>query len=83
MLAKHRSPKPKSADRHRGPRPIKENIMSNGGKGSTPRPFSVDRETFEQNWDSIFKKPKKKTEAEQQAEAWLKNEYYDLDIDID
>lgn len=24
------------------------------GKGSSPRPFSVDRETFEHNWDVIF-----------------------------
>lgn len=28
------------------------------GKGDTPRPFSVDRETFESNWDRIFSKPK-------------------------
>ena len=26
------------------------------GKGSKPRPFSVDRETFDNNWDQIFKK---------------------------
>jgi capsular polysaccharide biosynthesis protein len=31
--------------------------MSDGGKGSAPRPFSVDRKTFENNWDMIFKKP--------------------------
>lgn len=30
--------------------------MSDGGKGSSPRPFSVDRETFNNNWDKIFKK---------------------------
>lgn len=30
--------------------------MSDGGKGSVPRPFSVDRDTFEDNWDKIFKK---------------------------
>jgi hypothetical protein len=28
------------------------------GKGSKPRPFSVDRKTFESNWDRIFKKKK-------------------------
>jgi hypothetical protein len=27
--------------------------MSNG-KGDTPRPFSVDQETFNNNWDRIF-----------------------------
>jgi len=30
------------------------------GKGSNPRPFSVDRKTFDNNWDRIFnKKPAK------------------------
>ena len=32
--------------------------MSDGGKGSAPRPFSVDQQTFENNWEAIFgKKP--------------------------
>jgi hypothetical protein len=26
------------------------------GKGDTPRPLSVNRKTFENNWDLIFKK---------------------------
>ena len=26
------------------------------GKGSRPRPFSVDRKTFNNNWDKIFKR---------------------------
>lgn len=30
--------------------------MSDGGKGSRPRPLSVDAQTFSNNWDSIFKK---------------------------
>ena len=30
--------------------------MSDGGKGSNPRPFSVDQKTFDSNWDNIFKK---------------------------
>jgi len=29
--------------------------MSDGGKGSAPRPFSVDKKTFDDNWDRIFK----------------------------
>lgn len=33
--------------------------MSDGGKGSAPRPFSVDRKTFEDNWDKIFKRHEK------------------------
>lgn len=30
--------------------------MSNGGKGSAPRPYSVDQKTFDNNWDRIFGK---------------------------
>ena len=30
--------------------------MSDGGKGSAPRPKSVDSETFSNNWDAIFGK---------------------------
>jgi len=30
------------------------------GKGSKPRPVSVDRETFDSNWDRIFNKDKNK-----------------------
>jgi hypothetical protein len=30
--------------------------MSTGGKGSRPRPFSVDQKTFDSNWDAIFKR---------------------------
>ena len=30
--------------------------MSDGGKGSAPRPFSVSKEEFDNRWDSIFKK---------------------------
>ena len=32
--------------------------MSDGGKGSAPRPFSVDKKTFNDNYDQIFKKSK-------------------------
>ena len=28
------------------------------GKGSAPRPYSVDQDTFSNNWDTIFKKEK-------------------------
>ena len=27
------------------------------GKGDTPRPKSVDDDTYAQNWDAIFRKP--------------------------
>ena len=45
------------------------------GKGSKPRPFSVDQETFNSNWDSIFKK---KPVQDKFDEAIMKNEYYDV-----
>ena len=37
-------------------------------KGSTPRPYSIDLNTFNNNWDSIFRKPDPKTIEDQQAE---------------
>lgn len=40
--------------------------MSDGGKGSTPRPFDVDYDTFSNNWDKIFGKDKKKNDVESQ-----------------
>lgn len=61
------------------------------GKGSKPRPFSVDRKTFEDNWDKIFGNSKVRSEIEelrklkdprtldeQQRAAWMKDEYYDV-----
>ena len=33
--------------------------MTQNGKGSKPRPFTVDRDVFRDNWDRTFgKKPK-------------------------
>lgn len=32
--------------------------MGDGGKGSSPRPFSVSQEEFDNRWDTIFKKDK-------------------------
>lgn len=31
-------------------------MPSDGGKGSAPRPFSVDADTYASNWDRIFTK---------------------------
>jgi Zn finger protein HypA/HybF involved in hydrogenase expression len=36
--------------------------MNNGGKGSAPRPFSVDHNTFSNNWDAVFGKKKQTVE---------------------
>ena len=49
--------------------------MSDGGKGSSPRPFSVDQDTFNKNWEAIFKKKKIDEEYEKSI---LKNDYQDI-----
>jgi hypothetical protein len=36
--------------------------QSEAGKGSSPRPYSVAKEEFEKNWDTIFGKKEKKPE---------------------
>ena len=41
--------------------------MSDGGKGSSPRPFSVTQEEFGNNFDNIFRK--KKDDQRQQEEG--------------
>jgi hypothetical protein len=52
--------------------------MSDGGKGSKPRPFSVAQDEYEKRWDAIFQRdlPKEDTGVE-------KDEYQDTDILID
>jgi hypothetical protein len=35
--------------------------MSDGGKGSAPRPIGVNKETFSSNWDAIFSNKKETT----------------------
>lgn len=39
----------------------------NGGKGSAPRPYAVDQDTFASNWDAIFSKEPKLRETEKQV----------------
>jgi len=39
--------------------------MSTGGKGSKPRPLSIPRKQFENNWERIFgKKKSERTERQ-------------------
>ena len=39
--------------------------MSTGGKGSKPRPLSIPRKQFDDNWDRIFgKKKSERTEKQ-------------------
>jgi len=45
--------------------------MSDGGKGSNPRPLSISKEEFDNRWDNIFKKsPKEIQDAELEDEAF-------------
>lgn len=40
------------------------------GKGSRPRPYSVDQKTFDENWDIIFKTPTERDDALAEEEAF-------------
>lgn len=42
--------------------------MSDGGKGSRPRPFSVSQEEFDNRWENIFGKKNKSEEKENTAD---------------
>ena len=46
--------------------------MSDGGKGSSPRPFSVTHKTFVNNWEKIFGK---KTPQEVDDEKYEEEEF--------
>ncbi len=40
--------------------------MSDGGKGSTPRPFSVAQEQYNERWDLIFGRDKGQKERDKE-----------------
>ena len=46
--------------------------MSDGGKGSSPRPLSVSQEEFAKNYDAIFRKlsPKEVEDAKAEQEEF-------------
>jgi hypothetical protein len=44
-----------------------------GGKGSTPRPFSVSQDEYEKRWDAIFQR-----DLEEDNTDTTKNEYQDV-----
>jgi hypothetical protein len=56
--------------------------MSDGGKGSSPRPYSVSQETFGNNFDAIFRKktPQEIDDAKAEDEAF---EYMKKLADLD
>ena len=55
--------------------------MSDGGKGSSPRPYSVSNEEYKNRWDAIFGRDVKKIEDQQnedeEFEAILKRNRQD------
>ena len=51
--------------------------MSDGGKGSSPRPFSVDQKTFDANWDAIFGKKKQTNSADADEHRDLEQNQWD------
>lgn len=44
--------------------------MSHGGKGSSPRPFSVSQKEYETRWDAIFGRDLKEEKQEEALEAY-------------
>lgn len=40
----------------------KRDYMSDGGKGSAPRPFSVSQEEYDNRWEHIFSRDLKKVD---------------------
>lgn len=51
--------------------------MSTGGKGSRPRPYSVDQKTFDTNWNRIFKNKEKDSSLENNKENQNNNQQKD------
>lgn len=45
--------------------------MSDGGKGSAPRPFSVDKNTFDKHFENIFGKKHDKNQDNTSAQCTL------------
>lgn len=52
--------------------------MSDGGKGSAPRPYSVSQAEYDSRWDAIFGRDLKE-EKKFDEQVVMKEEYYDID----
>lgn len=52
--------------------------MSDGGKGSAPRPFSVSQAEYDTRWDAIFCRDLKE-EKKFDDKVIMKDEYDDID----
>ena len=48
--------------------------MSDGGKGSAPRPFSISQEEYEKRWDAIFQRDLKEEKPKNDFQDVLSTE---------
>ena len=48
------------------------------GKGDTPRPLSIDQETFSQNWDRIFGKKTQESVPEEYTKMLASGMFFEL-----
>ena len=55
--------------------------MSDGGKGSSPRPYSVSKEQYDKNWEAIFGKNKKEKQEKALDELSKVNKELGLSYD--
>ena len=53
------------------------------GKGSAPRPFDVNRQTFENNWDAIFGKKNETKNVENEHDNVVQTREVDKTIPDD
>jgi len=53
--------------------------MSDGGKGSKPRPFSVTQDEYDNRWNLIFQRDQKTETEKFDEKVIMKNEYFELD----
>lgn len=42
---------------------------NDGGKGSSPRPFSISQDEYEKRWDAIFQRDLKEDNSKQEHEV--------------
>lgn len=48
--------------------------MSDGGKGSSPRPYSVNQEEYASSWDRIFSPKKQPVEGLKESQSVVQSE---------
>jgi hypothetical protein len=56
-----------------GPANFKELSMSDGGKGSSPRPFSIANDEYSKRWDAIFGRDLKTVVDESESDKIERN----------